>query len=372
MMVPFLDIKMHHAPLRQEFMRVIGDVIDSGAFAGGLFVERFERDFALYCGTEFAVGVGNGTEALWLSLLAMGIGRGDEVVTVPMSFAATVEAICHAGAKPVFVDIDELTYTMNPTALQKVLTSRTKAIIPVHLFGQTADMDPILEIGSKHGLRVIEDAAQAHGAKYKGRKAGTLGHAGCFSFYPGKNLGAFGEGGAVVTADEDLARRLRMLRNHGQSSRNQHALVGWNSRLDGIQAAILGIKLRHLDANNRLRQLQAKRYDRGLADLPEVIRPVVAENSSHVFHIYAVRVDQRRHLIAALGDKGISCGVHYPLPIHLQPAYRSLGYKRGDFPVAERCAAEFVSLPLFPEMTAGQVAHVIGAVKNACGMCITA
>ena len=343
-----------------------------GAFAGGPFVERFEEEFAAYCGAGFAVGVGNGTEALWLSLLALGIGRGDEVVTVPMSFAATVEAICLAGAKPVFVDIEERSYTMNPAALEQVLTPRTKAILPVHLFGQAADMDPILEIGRKRGLSVIEDAAQAHGAEYKGRKAGSLGTAGCFSFYPGKNLGGFGEGGAVVTADEDVARKLRMLRNHGQASKNRHSLVGWNSRLDGIQAAVLGIKLRHLDAWNQRRRRHAQCYDSGLAEVPEVILPMVADGRRHVFHVYALRVHGRRCLMAALEAKGIACGIHYPIPIHLQAAYRSLGYKRGDFPVAEQCAEEFVSLPLFPEMTRSQVAYVTEAVREACGVCLTA
>jgi len=372
MTIPFLDLNVQHTALRQDCLRVIDEVIDAGAFAGGAYVARFEEDFAAYCAARFAVGVGSGTEALWLTLLAMGVGPGDEVVTVPMSFAATVEAICFTGAKPVFADIDERTYTMNPAALEQVLTSRTKAILPVHLFGQAADMDPILEIGRKRGLRVIEDAAQAHGADYRGRQVGTLGDAACFSFYPGKNLGAFGEAGAVVTADEDLARKLRMLRNHGQSSKNRHALVGWNSRMDGIQAAVLSLKLPYLDANNLLRRNLAWQYERGLAELPDVIRPAEADDRRHVYHIYAIRVGERRRVIAALEQKGISCAVHYPKPIHLQAAYRSLGYRRGDFPVAERCAREFVSLPLFPGMTPRQVAYVTAAVSEACGLCLPA
>jgi len=371
MTVPFLDLTLQHAPLRHELLRAIGEVIDAGAFAGGTFVAGFEEEFASYCASPHAVGVGSGTEALWLSLLAMGVGPGDEVVTVPMSFVATAEAICFAGAKPVFVDIDEQTYTMDPVGLERAVTPRTKVIIPVHLFGQAADMDPILEVGRQHGVRVLEDAAQAHGAEYKGRKVGALGDAGCFSFYPGKNLGGLGEGGAVITADEELARKVRMLRNHGQSSKNRHSLVGWNSRLDGIQAAVLGIKLRQLDANNQRRRRLAQQYERGLADVPEVIRPTTSDDRRHVYHIYAIRVSERRRLIAALEAKGIVCGVHYPKSIHLQAAYRWLGYKRGDFPVAEQCAGEFVSLPLFPEMTARQVAYVVDAVKAAHGVCVT-
>ena len=260
-MIPFFDMKARHAPKREEYLRAIGEVIDTGAFAGGAFVERFEAEFAAYCGVDHAVGVGSGTEALWLAMVAMGIGPGDEVITVPMSFAATVEAICLVGAKPVFVDIDEQNYTMDPAALVDAITSRTKAIIPVHLFGQVADMSPILEIAERRGIRVIEDAAQAHGAEYKGRKAGSLGDAGCFSFYPSKNLGAFGEGGAVLTKDSAVAGKLKMLRNHGQSARNRHTLVGWNSRLDGIQAAVLSVKLPHLDRENHMRSERAAYYD---------------------------------------------------------------------------------------------------------------
>ena len=351
-------------------MQAIGEVVDAGAFSGGPFVARFEQDFAAYCGVGAAVGVGSGTEALWLTLLAMGVGPGDEVVTVPMSFAATVEAICLAGAKPVFVDIDERSYTMDPAALEQVLTPRTKAIIPVHLFGQPADMDPIVAIARRHGLRVIEDAAQAHGAEYKGRKVGSLGDAACFSFYPGKNLGAFGEGGAVVTDDAKLVRKLHMLRNHGQSHKNRHSLVGWNSRLDGIQAAVLGVKLRHLDHENQQRRDHALRYDRALAGVREVVAPVAADGGRHVYHIYAIRVRDRHGLMPALEDKAIGYGVHYPIPIHLQTAYRSLGYQRGDFPVAEQCATEFVSLPMFPELTSGQIALVTGVVNDVLGACL--
>jgi len=363
-MVPFLDMKARTAPLREEYMQAIGEIIDSGAFSGGPFVERFENEFAAYCGTRHAIGVGSGTEALWLTLLALGIGPGDEVITVPLTFAATVEAICLAGATPVFADIDARTYTINPAALESVRTRNTKAIIPVHLFGQPADMDPILEFARKHCLRVIEDAAQAHGAEYKGRKAGLIGDAGCFSFYPGKNLGAFGEAGAVVTGNDELANQIRMLANHGQSRKNVHSLVGWNSRMDGIQAAVLRIKLRHLDRENRLRRDHALRYNRALADLPGLVLPAVVNDRSHVFHLYALRARDRRHLIATLGARQIECGLHYPAPVHLQPAYRHLGYRRGDFPVAEQSADELVSLPMFPELTPDQIAFVTAAVTE--------
>lgn len=371
MMVPFLDMKARIAPLREEFMQAIAEVIDSGAFAGGPFVECFEQDFAAYCGTGHAVGVGSGTEALWLSLVAMGIGPGDEVVTVPMTFAATVEAICMAGATPVFADIDTRTYTMNPAAFESRISPRTKAVIPVHLFGQTADMDPILEIARKHDLRVIEDAAQAHGAEYAGRKAGSMGDAGCFSFYPGKNLGAFGEAGIVVTRNGELASKLRMLRDHGQSRRNQHVLIGWNGRMDGIQAAVLRVKLRNLDRENELRRDHALSYGRGFENLPEILTPIVRDGGRHVFHIYAIRTPERRDLIRVLEERAIGHGIHYPLPLHLQTAYLSLGYKRGDLPVAEQYADEFVSLPMFPEMTPAQIAVVTDAVMEAHGACAT-
>jgi dTDP-4-amino-4,6-dideoxygalactose transaminase len=371
-MIPFLDMKARNAPLRQEFLQAIGEVIDSGDFSGGAPVEDFERDFAAYCGSAHAVAVGNGTEALWLALLAMGIGPGDEVITVPMTFIATVEAILMAGATPVFVDIDERTYTMNPTALEGALTARTKAIIPVHLFGQPADMEPILKFARKHGLRVLEDAAQAHGAEYKTRKAGSIGDAGCFSFYPAKNLGAFGEGGAVVTADCELAGRLRMLRNHGQSRKNHHELMGWNSRMAAIQAAVLRIKLRYLDVENQSRRDHARHYDLGFADIPNIRTPHAACDRRPVYHIYAIRVRERQRVLEILAKEGIACGVHYPTPTHLQPVCADMGFKRGDFPVSERCADEFLSLPMFPELTPTLIGCVVEAVKQAISECAAA
>lgn len=366
MKVPFLDLHAHHAPHLRDFQRAINGVIESGAFAGGPFVATFEKEFAAYLSNSaHAIGLGNGTDALWLALLAMGIGPGDEVITVPATFIATAEAISYCGATPVFVDIEEKTCTMDPARLEEAITPRTRAIIPVHLFGQPADMDPILEIARRNGLRVIEDACQAHGAEYKGRKAGSLSDAGCFSFYPGKNLGAFGEAGALVTDCEELVGKIRSLRDHGQTQKYHHAMVGWNCRMDGIQGAVLQIKLQHLDENNDRRRAHACHYDSRLAALEEVIRPSEAAYARHVYHIYAIRVQRRDALMRALASKGIDCGVHYPVPVHLQEAYRHLGHRRGDFPVTERCADEFISLPMFPELISEQVDAVVSALESA-------
>lgn len=368
MSVPFLDLQAQHAPLRAEIDRAIGEVIDRGAFAGGPFVTDFEQDFAAYCGTAESIGVGNGTDALWLALLANGVGQGDEVITVPSTFLATAEAITYAGATPVFVDIDDSTYTMNPARLKAALTPRTKAIIPVHLFGQPADMDSIMEFARAHGLVVIEDAAQAHGAEYKGRRAGSLGKAGCFSFYPGKNLGALGEAGAVVTDDPDLAEKIRALRDHGQTRKYHHAMVGWNCRMDGIQAAVLKIKLRYLTAGNEKRRAHAAFYSRVFAGIEDITVPVEAGYAKHVYHVYAIRVPERDHAMHSLQGEGIGCGIHYPIPVHLQEAYRDLGYGSGAFPMAERTSAEFLSLPMFPELTESQLEEVTEAVMRAVGV----
>jgi dTDP-4-amino-4,6-dideoxygalactose transaminase len=363
--VPFLDLNAHHAALRGELDRAVREVIDSSAFAGGPFVEKFEADFASYCGCQHAIGVGSGTEALWLSLLACGVGPGDEVITVPSTFMATAEAITYCGARPVFVDVDDRTYTMDPAGLEEAVGSRTKAIIPVHLFGQSADMDPILEFAREHDLLVIEDAAQAHGAKYKGRKVGTLGHAGCFSFYPGKNLGAFGEAGAVVTDNLELQEKIRVLRDHGQVRKYHHTMVGWNCRMDGIQAAVLSVKLQHLESGNSLRRAHALQYDEMFDGMDEVVTPFAAPYAQHVYHIYAIRVQERDEVMWLLQEKGIQCGVHYPIPVHLQKAYRSLGYTAGALPMSERTALEFISLPMFPELTEAQVQTVALGVKEA-------
>ncbi len=363
MKVPFLDLPLQHAALLPEIRQGFEEVIASCAFAGGRFVDQFDREFAAYCEAKHSFGVGNGTDALWAALLAVGVQPGDEVITVSSTFMATVEAITHCGARPVFVDIDEATYTMNPALVEAAITPRTRAIVPVHLFGQPADMDPILAIARRHGLAVVEDACQAHGARYKGRPVGTLGDIGCFSFYPGKNLGAFGEAGGVVTNRDDLADFVRLFRDHGQRKKYNHVLDGWNARMDGLQAVVLSIKLKHLDRGNELRRQHAAAYHELLRELP-VIRPVVAEYARPVFHIYAIRVGQRDAVLAAMGEAGVACGIHYPVPVHRMKAYEHLGVPAGSLPVAERCAGGFLSLPMFPDLTEAQIRRVAGALAE--------
>jgi dTDP-4-amino-4,6-dideoxygalactose transaminase len=363
MKVPFLDLKAQYESIKDEVAVAIQQVLDSCAFAGGPFVEQFEREFASFCKSEYAIGVGNGTDAIWLSLLALGVGPGDEVITVPNTFIATAEAISFCGAKPVFVDVDEKTYNMDPASLEAAITPRTKAIIPVHLFGQVADMDPIMEITRTNDLFVIEDACQAQGAEYKGRAAGSIGDAGCFSFYPGKNLGAYGEAGAVVTNNPEIDRNIRMLRDHGQRKKYYHDMIGWNARMDGFQGAILSLKLKYLAAWNDARRKNAEIYNELLADLDEVITPWEANYSKHVYHIYAIRSKTRDALIKALAEEDIHCAIHYPIPVHLQGAYHNLGLQNGRFPVAEMCANEFLSLPMFPELTSKQIKSVVHQIK---------
>jgi dTDP-4-amino-4,6-dideoxygalactose transaminase len=358
MKVPFLNLKAQYDAIAQEVEHSIKEVLGSCAFSGGPYVERFEGEFASFCGASHAVGVGSGTEALWLALVALGVKPGDEVITAPNSFIATAEAISLAGAEPVFVDVEEGSFTLDPALLETAITPRTKAVIPVHLFGQTADMDPILAIARKHGIAVLEDACQAHGAEYKGRRAGSLGDAGCFSFYPGKNLGAYGEAGGVVTSDRQLADRIRMLRDHGQSRKYYHEMVGTNGRMDGIQGAVLSVKLKYLNDWNTARRLHASTYRKVLEGITSVMAPTEMQYARHVYHVYAVRSGARERLIDALASSGIACGVHYPVPIHLQRAYACRGEGVGSFPVAERCAQEFVSLPMFPELTEEQIAYV--------------
>lgn len=367
MHVPFLNLKAQHDPLKQEIASAIQEVIESSAFAGGPFVERFEQDFAAHCGTRHAIGLGSGTEALWLALIAMGVRPGDEVITVPSTFMATAEAISFCGATPKFVDIEDQTYTLDPGLLERAITPKTKAIIPVHLFGQMADMDPIMDIARRRGLFVVEDACQAHGAEYKGRRAGSIGDAGCFSFYPGKNLGALGEAGALVTNDARIKEQVAMLRDHGQRKKYHHALVGWNARMDGIQGAVLRIKLRHLDDGNSARRRHAANYTSLLAGLDAVTLPLEAPERKHVFHLYAIRTARRDAILEALARLGIHCGIHYPIPVHLQEAYRGLNLGPGSFPVAERCAADFLSLPMFPDLTQAQIELVASQLRIALG-----
>ena len=370
MKVPFLDLKAQYRSIRDEIHDALQDVMEQTAFAGGPFVARFEEEFARYCQTHHAVGVSSGTAALWTALLALEIGPGDEVITTPSTFIATAEAISFCGATPRFVDIDERTYNMAPERLEAAITPATRAIVPVHLFGQMADMDPIMEVARAHGLHVIEDACQAHGAEYKGRRAGSIGDAGCFSFYPGKNLGAYGEAGAVVTNSPDVAEKIRMFRDHGQRQKYHHRVIGWNARMDGLQGAVLSVKLRHLDRWNEQRRNNADRYKRLLADLDAVILPTEASYAKHVYHVYAVRAQDRDALIHDLAKEDIHCGIHYPVPLHLQDAYRSLGYEEGTFPVTERCADEFVSLPMFAELSREHIERVCEGIRSSLTMAV--
>ena len=367
MRVPFLDLKAQYLSIRDEIAAALQQVLDKTAFAGGPFVERFEKDYASFCKCEFAIGVGSGTTALWLALSSLGIGQGDEVITTPNTFIATAEAISFCEAKPVFVDVDERTYNMNLDLLEDAITPKTKAIVPVHLFGQMVDMDRVMQIARAHGLFVIEDACQAHGAKHNGRHAGSIGDAGCFSFYPGKNLGAYGEAGAIVTNRAELAEKVRMLRDHGQVKKYYHSMIGWNARMDGFQAAVLSVKLEHLPAWNHARRKNARLYHELLADADDVVTPVGADRAGHVCHIYAIRTRDRDALMSYLAEKNVYCGIHYPVPIHLQNAYQSLGKGKGSFPVAEKCAGQLVSMPMFPELSEEQIRYVVRETKHFLG-----
>ena len=363
-MIPYADLRSQYRAIKSEIDDAVLRVLDSTQFILGDEVVAFEREFAAYCGTTDAIGVNSGTSALHLALLAAGVGPGDEVITVPFTFVATAAAIVYAGATPVFVDIDPETFTMAPGDIDRVITPRTKAIMPVHLYGQAADMDPILDIARRRGLIVIEDAAQAHGATYKGRRCGSIGAMAAFSFYPGKNLGAYGEGGAVVTSDPALATKIRVMRSWGEERRYEHSVKGFNYRMDGIQGAILRVKLRHLEAWTEARRARAADYARAFAG-SGVGTPVARPDCRHVYHVYAVRLSQRDSTRAALQASGIQTGVHYPIPIHLQPAHADLGYRPGDFPVSEEAASQVLSLPMFPELTVEQVEQVAAAVLAA-------
>jgi dTDP-4-amino-4,6-dideoxygalactose transaminase len=359
--IPFVDLKAQYQSIKEEVNGAIQGVLDSCQFTLGSEVVAFEKEFAEYSGSVHGMGVNTGTSALHLALLAAGVGTGDEVITVPFTFVATVSAVDYTGAKAVFVDIDPVTFTMDPKQVEAAITPRTKAIIPVHLYGQSADMDPILAIAKKHGLVVIEDAAQAHGAEYKGRRCGSMGDMGCFSFYPGKNLGAAGEGGMVVTANPEFARTIRMLRDWGAEKKYHHVLKGYNFRLEGIQGAVLRVKLRHLDKWTEARRAAAKRYDHLLIG-SGVGLPKQMDYARHVYHIYAVRTTERAAMQEALNAQGVQTGIHYPFPVHLLPAFADLGYHAGQFPHAERAANEVLSLPMFPELTADQSMAVSAAV----------
>ena len=357
MNIPFVDLRAQHLALKSEIDEAIARVIENSSFILGREVERFEREFAAYIGARFCVGVSSGTAALQLALIALGIGPGDEVIVPANTFFATAEAVSNVGARPVFVDADPAAYTIDVGKIEAAINARTRAIIPVHLYGQPADLDPILELGKRYGLLVIEDAAQAHGARYRGKKVGSFGVVSCFSFYPGKNLGAFGEGGAVLTDDAEIARRVAMLRDHGSERKYHHELIGYNLRMEGIQGAVLSVKLGYLDQWNELRRAHAALYGELLQGTP-LILPKEMPYAYHVYHLYVVQSEARDALRAALTEAGVQTGIHYPVPIHLQPAYRSLGHRRGDFPEAERQAERVLSLPIYPELTAEQIARV--------------
>lgn len=362
-MVPFLDLKAQYRSIKSEVDPAVLSVLENCAFALGPEVAAFEQEFAAFQQTDFGIGVNSGTSALHLALLAAGIGAGDEVITVPCTFVATVAAIYYTGARTVFVDVDPVSYTMDPTKLQSAITKRTKAVMPVHLYGQPADMDPIMEIARKNNLVVIEDCAQAHGAEYKGRRVGSFGDMGCFSFYPGKNLGAYGEGGAVVTSNPDYVRTIKMLRDWGQEKKYHHDLKGYNYRMEGIQGAVLRVKLRHLEDWTEGRRRNALRYNEVLAG-SGVQTPKAMDYARHVYHVYAVRTTEREKLMQGLKDHEVQCGIHYPIPVHLLKAYEDLGYKKGDFPVSEQIADEELSLPMFAELTYDQIDIVNKAIRE--------
>jgi len=360
-MIPFVDLRSQYSGIKAEITAAIARVLDSGQFVLGDEVEQFEREFASACNAEHGVAVNSGTSALHLALLASGVGRGDEVITVPHTFVATAAAIEYTGARPVFVDIDPATYTMDPNQIARAIGPKTKAILPVHLYGHPADMDPILDIALESGLTVVEDACQAHGAHYKNRPVGGIGRAGCFSFYPGKNLGAYGEGGILVTNDAALAKQARMLRDWGQERKYVHVLKGFNYRMEGIQGAILRVKLRHLPAWTEARRSHAQAYHEKLRHSGLTL-PLEAAWARHVYHVYAVRVADRAAVQRTLQSNGIATGIHYPVPVHLQPAWADLGYKAGDFPEAERAANEVLSLPMFPELSETEIEVVAAAL----------
>jgi dTDP-4-amino-4,6-dideoxygalactose transaminase len=361
--VPFLDLKTMHAPLMTDIRREIDGVIESHAFALGPAVEKFEQSFATCCGVEHCVGLNSGTSAVHVALLCAGVQPGDEVITTPSTWISTSWAISYIGATPVFVDIDPQTYCLDAAQVEQAVTPKTKAIMPVHLYGHPADMEPLVKLARQFKLAVIEDAAQAHGARYDRRACGSLGDIASFSFYPGKNLGAFGEAGAVVTDNAEWAERARALRDHAQAGRHNHTELGFNFRMDGLQAAVLNVKLRRLDEWNHRRRRVAEWYGQLLRGMPGLIVPTPAEWAEPVWHIYAAQHDQRDALRAHLNEHNIQSGVHYPTPIHLQPAYEHLRYRRGAFPEAEALASRQISLPMFPDMTEDQVTRVAEAIR---------
>jgi len=362
-LIPFVDLRAQYREIQEEAEEAVTRVLADAAYVLGSEVEQFESEFAEYCGVAHGVAVNSGTSALHLALLAAGVGPGDEVITAPFTFIATAATIRYAGATPVFVDVDPVSYTLDPGQLEAAITPRTMALVPVHLYGQPADMDPILEIARRHGLAVIEDAAQAHGSEYKGRRVGGLGGLGCFSFYPTKNLGACGEGGMVVTSDPERAKRVRILRDWGQTSKYRHELLGFNYRMDGIQGALLRVKLRHLERWTEMRRAHAAHYDEKLAN-SGVSTPVAMPWARHVYHAYTVRSPRRDALRAALAESEIHSAIHYPVPLHLQPIFSDLGYGKGAFPRAEAAAETVLSLPIYPELSSDAPERVAACITK--------
>lgn len=362
MAIPLVNLRRQYEGIKGEIREAMTRIVENSAFILGEEVKQFEDEFASFCGARYAIGVSSGTAALHLALLAAGVGEGDEVITVPYTFTATTEAISYVGARTVFVDIDPEDYNIDVSRVEEKITERTKTILPVHLYGHPVDMEPILAMADRHGLKVVEDAAQAHGAEYRGRKVGAIGTVGCFSFYPAKNLGAYGDGGMVVTNDEEIADKVRLLRDHGRRGKYEHLVKGYNYRLDALQAAILRVKLKSLSSWNENRRELAKLYNELLAGTG-VITPIEREYAKHVYHLYVIRVKDREGLQKWLKSRGIATGAHYPLPLHFQKAYEHLGYKRGDFPAAEKCSQEVISLPMFPELTREEIEEVSGAIK---------
>lgn len=362
MKVPFVDLKAQYYSIKKEIDKTITDVMRDSAFVGGKYLKAFEENFANYIKVKHCVGVGNGTDALYIALKALGVSQGDEVITVANTFIATSEASTMTGAKVVFVDCDKDTYNIDVDKVEQAITPKTKAIIPVHLYGQPAEMDKIKDIARKHDLYVIEDAAQGHGAEYKGRRIGRIGDMACFSFFPGKNLGAYGDAGALVTNNDELARKARMFANHGRIEKYNHEFEGLNSRLDGLQAAILDVKLKYLDKWNERRRAIASMYDTCLEDI--VITPSVLPEVKHVYHLYVIRIRSRERVKEILAEKGIATGIHYPVPLPFQKAYSYLGHKPADFPVAYSIKDEILSLPIYGDMTDKQVEYVIASLKD--------
>jgi dTDP-4-amino-4,6-dideoxygalactose transaminase len=364
MKVPMLDLTIQYQQLKEEINTAVQQVMENAHFILGPNVKKLEQDIAAYSRVKHGVGVGNGSDALHIALMACGVGEGDEVITTAFTFFATAGAIARAGAKPVFVDIDPVTFNIDPTLIEEKITEKTKAIIPVHLYGQTADMDPIIEIARKYNLYIIEDAAQAIGAEYKGRKVGELGDVACYSFFPTKNLGAYGDGGMAVTDNDDLAEKMRVIRVHGSKPKYYHHVLGYNSRLDEMQAAILNVKFPRLDNWNRLRREKANKYtqllNEKLSDV--VVTPVEAEGRYHIYHQYTIRVEKRDELQKYLAEQGVSTMVYYPKPLHLQPVFAHLGYKEGDLPHTEQATLEVLSLPMFPELTDEQQEYVVSKI----------